>query len=487
MNAGSILDEARCHAACESRDVRFDGWFYSAVTTTGIYCRPSCPARPKRENTRFFTTAAAAQQAGFRACRRCRPDAAPGSPEWNTRADVAGRAMRLIGDGIVEREGVGGLASRLHYSERHLHRQLVAELGVGPLALARAQRAHNARVLIETTDVALTNVAFAAGFASIRQFNDTVKAVFARNPTEMRAAARRERASGRPAGAGAAPLDLRLAYREPFAAAEVFAFLGLRAVPGVEAWDGETYRRVLDLPHGWGIVALGPGDGHVRCRLEVEDWRDVGAAIQRSRALLDLDADPVAIDDALRRDEALAPLAARRPGLRSPGHVDGPELAVRALLGQQITVTAARTMAARLVEAAGRPLDQPRPGLTHRFPRPDEIAALGDRPIAGPSSRAAALTGLCRALAEGTVAIDPGGDREEVRARLLALSGIGPWTAGYIAIRALRDPDVFLPGDVGVRHGLTGLGVALDAGLDRRSAGWRPWRSYVVHHLWASL
>ncbi len=485
MQPGRVLDEEQCHTACESRDARFDGWFFVAVTTTGIYCRPSCPARPKRENKRFFTTAAAAQVAGFRACRRCRPDSAPGSPEWNTRADLAGRAMRLIGDGIVDREGVSGLATRLHYSERHLNRQLVAELGVGPLALARAQRAHNARVLIETTDIAFTNAAFAAGFASIRQFNDTIRAVFAQSPTEMRTMAERERASGRRDTPTVATLDLRLAYREPFAAAEIFAFLGLRAVPGVETWDGTTYQRVLDLTHGWGIVGLTPGDGHIRCQLDVEDWRDVGAAVCRSRALLDLDTDPAAIDDALRRDPALAPLIDRRPGLRSPGHVDGAELAVRAILGQQITVVAARTMAARLVEAVGRPLDQPRPGLTHRFPRPADILELGDRPIAGPAARATTLVTLCRALAVGDVTVDAGGDRDEVRAKLMALKGIGPWTAGYISMRALRDPDVFLPTDIGVKHGLVNTG--LTTGLNPRSATWRPWRSYVVHHMWASL
>ncbi len=398
--------------------------------------------------------------------------------------------MRLIGDGIVEREGVSGLATRLHYSERHLNRQLVAELGVGPLALARAQRAHNARILIETTDLACTSIAFAAGFASVRQFNDTVRTVFGQSPTEMRAAVVRAKTSGgRPATPGTT-LDLRLAYRAPFAAAEIFGFLGLRAVAGVETWDGATYQRVLDLPHGWGIVALTPGqagdhDGHVRCRLDVEDWRDVGVAVHRSRALLDLDCDPLAIDEMLAIDPALATLVAARPGLRSPGHVDGAELAVRALLGQQITVVAARTMAARLVEAAGRPLDEPRPGLTHRFPRPEEILALGDRPIAGPASRSNALITLCRALAGGDISIDIGGDRDEVRARLMGLKGIGPWTAGYISMRALRDPDVFLPSDIGVRHGLQRAGILGDPSA--RSASWRPWRSYVVHHLWAGL
>jgi len=311
-------DFERRYRAVRSRDARFDGWFYVAVTSTGIYCRPSCPAvTPRRSNVRFYPTSAAAQHAGFRACKRCRPDVVPGSPEWDVRADLAGRAMRLISDGFVDREGVGGLARRLGYTERHLHRMLVAEVGAGPLTLARARRAHTARLLIETTGLPISEVAFAAGFASIRQFNDTVRAVFAATPSELRRARRN--------GTGSEPgkVSLRLPRREPFDADSLLGFLGGRAVPGVEAFEDGIYMRTLRLPHGAGIVELSDGGDHVRCDLRLEEPRDLGVAVQRCRRLLDLDADPVAVADVLGKDSLLAPLARRSPGLRVPGSVDG--------------------------------------------------------------------------------------------------------------------------------------------------------------------
>src|SRR5689334_8378063 len=327
------LDPERCYRAVASRDARFDGWFFTAVHTTGIYCRPSCPARtPLARNVSFFTTAAAAQAAGFRACRRCRPDAVPGSPEGDVRADVVARAMRLIADGEVERSGVPGLAQRLGYSERQLHRLLVGELGVGALALARARRAQTARVLVETTDLPMADVAFAAGFASIRQFNDTVREVFATTPTALRAKRR---------GAVSAPgeLTLRLTARAPYDAAEVLLFLGAHAVPGLEEWDGTTYARVLDLPHGPAVVRLSPAsDGSVCARLRLTSLRDLGAAVSRCRRLLDLDADPSAVDEVLGADPALASLVAGAPGRRVPASPDAAELAIRAVLGQQVSV-----------------------------------------------------------------------------------------------------------------------------------------------------
>src|SRR4051812_43870875 len=286
-----MLDQDLAYNAIQARDARFDGVFFTAVRTTKIYCRPSCPARtPRRENVRFYATAAAAQQSGFRACLRCRPDAAPGSPEYNVRADLAGRALRLIADGVVDREGVAGLARRLGYSERHVHRQLVAELGAGPIALGRAQRAHTARILIETTSLSFTEVAFAAGFASLRQFNDTIRAIYARTPTELRARHARvgERAPG--------TIALRLAHRTPFAGGELLAFLAARAVPGVEEVRDGAYRRTLRLAHGDAVAELRPADDHVACVLRLADPRDLTSAVQRCRHALDLDADPVAVD-----------------------------------------------------------------------------------------------------------------------------------------------------------------------------------------------
>ncbi len=471
------LDHDRCYAVVQSRDRRFDGWFVTAVRTTGIYCRPSCPAiTPKRSNVDFFPTAATAQQRGFRACKRCRPDASPGSPEWNSRQDVVGRAMRLIADGIVEREGVPGLAARLGYSERHLNRLLTSELGAGPLAIARAQRAHTARLLIETTDMPLTDVAFAAGFGSVRQFNDTVREVFAGSPTELRAA-----------GAGhaavvAGTVQLRLPTRQPFAATEVLAFLAARAIPGLESWDGSTYRRALALPAGHGIVELDSSDDHVVARLRLAEWSDLATAVQRIRRLLDLDADPEAVDASLAADPAIRPLVCGTPGRRSPGSIDAYETLVRAVVGQQVSVAGARTVAGRIVAAVGIPLGLADGGgqLTHVFPSPARLAVAPDDAFSMPTARAATIRRAAAAVDDGTVGLDAGVDPDTARRSLLALDGVGPWTADYVLMRGLGHPDTFLPTDLGVVHALTALG------LDDGDAGrWAPWRSYAVHHLWA--
>ena len=477
------LDFAGRYRAVKSRDPRFDGFFFTGVTSTGIYCRPSCPATtPKVEHVRFYPTAAAAQDAGFRACKRCIPGAVPGSPAWDLEADVAGRAMRLIADGIVEREGVPGLARRLGYSDRQVRRHLRADLGAGPLALARAQRAHVARLLLETTDLPVTEVAFAAGFGSLRQFNETIRQVFAVAPTSLRAARRPGEAA--PTGR----ITLRLARRAPFAWPQLLRFLSLRAVPGVEEVRDGTYRRSLRLPHGPAIVELADDGEAVRCALALADPRDLAPAVARCRRLLDLDADPVAVDETLGGQPFLADLVRATPGRRSPGAADASELAVRAVLGQGITVAAARTLAGRLVDAHGVPLKTPQGAVTHLFPSAAELAALDPASLPGPTVRRAALHGVAEALATGALDLDAGADREAAFRRLRALRGIGPWTAAYVAMRALADPDVLLPGDVALRHAVTRRGGPADArGLAGLAAPWRPWRSYAVHLLWASL
>ena len=479
-----IFDSDRCWQAIEACDSRFDGWVFCGVTSTGIYCRPSCPARtPKRENVRFYATAAGAQAAGFRACKRCRPDATPGSPEWDTRADLVGRAMRLIADGVVDRDGVSGFARRLGYTERHVHRQLVASVGVGPLALARAQRAQAARILLETTPVSITDVAFGAGFQSVRQFNATIREVFALTPGGLRARARRH---GRPPESGA--VVLRLPYRAPLDGEGLIAFLGLRMVPGIEEVVDGAYRRSLRLPHGSGTVELRPSEAHIHARFWLEDLRDLAAAVQRSRALFDLDADPIAVVEILGDDALLGPLVRAAPGRRVAGHVDAHELAVRAVLGQQVSLAGAATLVGRLVTSHGQPLVRPVGTVTHLFPSAEQLVAMDPASLAMPRARRNALLGLVRALADGQLVLDAGAERDEARRRLLALSGIGPWTAAYIAMRALRDPDAFLASDLGVRHALEQLGHdGRPVAAERLAERWRPYRAYAVKHLWAQL
>ncbi|MFJ6512398.1 DNA-3-methyladenine glycosylase 2 family protein [Streptomyces sp. NPDC091406] len=448
------MDERTRYEAVSSRDARFDGAFFFAVVTTGIYCRPSCPAvTPKRANVRFYPTAAAAQAGGFRACRRCRPDAVPGSAELNVRADVVGRAMRLIGDGVVDREGVPGLAGRLGYSARQVQRQLNAELGAGPVALARAQRSHTARVLLQTTPLPVTEIAFAAGFASVRQFNDTIRQIYARTPSALRAEAGTGLGGGRREGLRAG-IPLRLAHRGPYATAALFDLLAAEAVARVEEVAGtpgsRTYRRTLRLPYGSGLVAVdeaSPGGPWLEARVQLTDLRDLTTAVQRVRRLLDLDADPYAVDEALAADPRLAPLVAARPGLRSPGAADPEEAAVRTLVG--------RAAAGELVERYGKALDVPCGGLTHVFPEPGVLAGSAEDP---------ALRALATALAGGRLRLDAGADRDAAEETLLTLPGIGRSTAALIRMRALGDPDVDPYGTPGAER-------------------WRPWRSYAVRHL----
>lgn len=479
-------DFDRCYRAVQSKDARFDGWFVTAVLTTRIYCRPSCPVRPPfARNVRFYPTAAAAQRAGFRACKRCRPDASPGSPEWNVRGDVVARTMRLIADGTVDRDGVGGLAAHLGYTTRQLERLLQAELGAGPLALARAQRAQTARVLIETTDLPFGDVAFAAGFSSIRQFNATVRSVFESAPSALR-----RRAAARSASEANSPgtVCLRLPVRMPFAYESVFGHLAAGTVPGCEEVRDGAYRRSLRLPFGNALVALTPAVDHVRCVLVLDDFRDLTTAIARCRRLLDLDADPEAVDEALAGDAELRPVVANAPGQRIPRTVDEAELAVRAVLGQQVSTKAASTHAGRLVAAYGQPVDDAEGTLTHTFPSIDELAAIDPVHLAVPEARRRTLSALVAGLADGSIVLDTGCDWESARRQLLALPGVGHWTAEVIAMRGLGDPDAFPASDLGLRLAAKQLGLPCDErSLVEHGARWRPWRSYATQYLWTTL
>ncbi|HVE94531.1 MAG TPA: DNA-3-methyladenine glycosylase 2 family protein [Acidimicrobiales bacterium] len=476
-------DFDRCYRAVQSKDPRFDGWFVTAVLTTRIYCRPSCPARPPHaRNMRFYPTAASAQQAGFRACKRCRPDASPGSPEWNSRADVVARAMRLIGDGVVDREGVGGLARHLGYSVRQLERYLLAEVGAGPLGLARAQRAQTARLLIETTSLPFGHVAFAAGFSSIRQFNDTVRLVFALTPTSLRG-----RARSSPSAAPQGALALRLPFRQPLSVDNLFGHLIATATPGVEEFRHGAYRRTLRLAHGTGIVSLTPQPDHVACRLVLDDLRDLTAAMARCRRLLDLDADPEAVDAALKLDPVLRDLVRKSPGRRIPRTVDEDEFAVRAVLGQQVSTGAARTHAGRLAASHGTRVVDREGDLTVTFPSVDDLAVLGPDIARVPASRNRTLRALTDALASNAIDLRPGADWDRARASLRSLPGIGDWTVEMIALRSLGDPDAFPAGDLGVRRAAAAIGAGTTPSVLREHAQrWRPWRGYAVQYLWAT-
>lgn len=474
-----IPSRETCLAAVASKDARFDGMFVAGVTSTGIYCRPSCPARtPAPRNSTFHPSAAAAQSAGFRACKRCRPDAVPGSPEWDVRADVTARAMRLISDGVVDRDGVAGLAAQLGYSIRQVQRLTLDELGATPVGLARAQRAHAARVLLRTTDLPLSDIAFAAGFGSLRSFTETVRTTYAATPSELRAG---HPVRGTPSRGELLEIHLRLGFRKPFNPSNVFGHLVATGVPGVEEWRDGAYRRTLRLPHGPGIVALAPHPDHIAATLHLTDPRDLTPAIGRCRRLLDLDADPVAVDAALATDPVLAPLVAAAPGRRIPRTVDGEEFAIRAVLGQQVSTAAARTHARRLVETRGEGIDDPAGGLTHLFPQAADLVEVGPDDLRAPARRILTLRGLARALADASIHLGPGADWQATRASLTALPGIGPWTTEMIALRALGDPDAFPVTDLGVRR----AGERLGQDFARRAERWRPWRAYATQYIWA--
>jgi AraC family transcriptional regulator of adaptative response / DNA-3-methyladenine glycosylase II len=476
-------DFDRCYRAICSRDPRFDGQFFTAVTSTGIYCRPICPApTPYAHHVRFYACAAAAEAAGFRACRRCHPEASPGSPNWNVRADLVARALRLIASGIVDAEGVAGLACRLAVSPRHLHRELVAEVGVGPLALARSRRVRTARLLIDQTNLSLATIAFSSGFASVRQFNDSMQAAFGCSPSAFRRV--------QPPGAGDGKLTLRLQYRPPFDSESLLVYLGRRALPGVEEVVHGRYRRTIVLPQSRGIIELEPvvETNSILLHLQLSDLSDLNLLVHRCRQVFDLDADPAAISEVLAADPVLASLIAARPGLRVPGAVNGFELAVRAILGQQVSVAGARTLAGRNVTALGEPLTTPDGKLTHTFPSPEVLTRADLSGLGITQSRVSALRALAQSVVKGDLVLDHSADRVQTAEQLQRLPGVGPWTASYISMRALGDPDALPVTDLGLRRALEQHGLPTDTRrIVAHAASWRPWRAYATHHLWASL
>jgi len=465
------------YRALSSRDSRFDGQFIAGVHSTGIYCRPSCPATtPHARNVSFYRTAAAAHEAGLRACKRCQPDAVPGSPDWNLSDDLAARAMRLIGDGVVEREGVEGLATRLGYTSRHLGRVLTSELGAGPLALARAHRAQSARTLLASTDLSIADVAFASGFSSIRQFNDTIRAVYETTPSGLRALARRGRRAAVPHDEGTS-ITLRLPARAPFDGTGLMRFFADHAVVGLETGDDRFFERSVRLPGGSASIRIElDGSTGVSCTARLERIADVATLVCRVRRLFDLDADSLAIDEALASDAVLAPLVAVRPGIRLPGAMDAEEALFRTLVGQQISVAAARTVLGNLTRDLGTD------GL---FPTALQLAESGREVLRGPASRIATIVGTAEAIAQGDLTLDVGMPATEFTARLEAMRGIGPWTAGYLAMRVLGNPDTLLSTDLVMQQSAAALAIpSTAAGLAAHGARWAPWRSYAGLHLW---
>lgn len=466
------------YRAINARDSRFDGQFITAVRSTGIYCRPSCPARtPKPENVTFYLTSAAAHEAGFRACKLCLPEAAPGSPAWNQRSDIAGRAMRLIAEGIVDREGTSGLASRLGYSSRHLNRLLNAELGAGPLALARAQRAQTARLLLTNTTLSAADTAFAAGFSSVRQFNETVQEVFGLTPVQLRQRTLRSHKVSAAPGS----ITLLLPHRTPIDLQGIFNWLDRRVIEGVEEATNTSYARTLRLPGGTAWFRVTLEGQQLRLEARYAQLSDLAPLVSRVRRLFDLDADPQAVDAVLAGVPELATAVVSYPGMRVPGTVDSAELLIRTMVSQQITLRSARTLLSQLT----RQLGERTPEGQLLFPSMTAIAEAGAEVLRGPKARVTAITTLAAELASGELELSSGDDSQELGARLLAKQGIGPWTAHYLRMRVTGDPDVLLEGDAGVRAGAEALGLAAQwPALRAWAQQAAPWRSYLTHHLW---
>jgi AraC family transcriptional regulator of adaptative response / DNA-3-methyladenine glycosylase II len=487
MLAGMELDFDACRRAFLTRDPRFDGRIFCGVRTTGVYCRPVCPARtPKAENVVFFPSAAAAQEAGFRPCLRCRPETSPDLGAWLGASNTVSRALRLIEAGALDAGDVDALAGRLGMGERQLRRLFRQHLGASPVAVAQTRRVLLAKQLIQETALPMTEVALAAGFGSVRRFNETFQQLYRRPPGALR------RAQGPARSAADAGVTVRLAYRAPYDWESLIGFLAARAIPGVEAVTPERYARTVEAEDARGVVVVRPGAGNaLEAEIRIPRLQALPGLIARVRRLFDLAADPAMIGEHLAQDPRLAPLVAARPGLRAPGAWDGFELAVRAILGQQVTVAAARGLAGRLTAAHGERIDDPAAaafGLTHLFPSPERLAGRDIAALGMPAARGGAIERLARAAAADPGLFSPRADLDRAVAALAALPGVGEWTAQYIALRALREPDAFPHADVGLMRALAGPdGVRPSpAQLLARAEAWRPWRAYAAQHLWTA-
>ncbi len=467
-----------------ARDARFDGRFYVAVRTTGIYCRPVCPAvPPKPENVQFFISAAAAGEAGFRPCLRCRPECAPGTPAWAGTSTTVRRGMRLIDAGALDSGDVESLAERLGVSSRHLRRLFANHVGASPLAVAHTRRLHFAKRLIDDTALPMSAIATASGYGSTRRFNDAFRETYGRTPRELRGARKASARTG-----DAALLSVRVPYRQPYRWTDVLRFYGLRAIPGVESIDGHTYRRALAVDGQEAVIEVSQHkqEGFLEVSMRGVPTTRVFELVQTARQVFDTDAPISEIADSLSGDERLAVLLQGQPGVRVPGSWNGFELAVRAILGQQISVRAATTIAGRIAIRYGTPLSQPGAGLSHLFPTPEQLRRARFNDIGLVRSRAETLRRLATAVASGEISFDPLQDMQEFCAQFTAIKGIGDWTAQYVMMRSLKNPDAFPSTDLGLMKGLLpGARVAPQA-LKERAEAWRPWRAYAAMLLWGA-
>jgi AraC family transcriptional regulator of adaptative response / DNA-3-methyladenine glycosylase II len=475
------FDFQSCYAATKSRDARFDGRFFAAVLTTGVYCRPICPAiTPRPENLRFFISAAAAEEAGFRPCLRCRPEASPGTPDWQGTSSTVTRALRLITEGVLDESGVDELARRLNIGTRQLRRLFVTHLGAPPIAVAQTRRLHFAKKLIDETRLPLSEVAFCAGFSSIRRFNAAMRSAYGKPPTELRRTGQLNHPNSMDAN-----LRLKLSYRPPFDWRSLIRFLQARAIPGVETVAEDRYRRTVQVGEAAGIIEVQPVEGarHLLLILPVSLSKGVMQISERVRDLFDLRADPMEIANHLQQDGHMAELVECFPGLRVPGAWDGFEIAVRAILGQQVSLETATMLAGRLVKTYGQPIqpatqDEP----ARLFPHPERLSTADLAEIGVMPGQAEAIRGLAEAVRSGDLVLGTAVGLEAALERLTALPGVGPGTAHYIAMRALGEPDAFPAGELGLCR--AAAGTLTETQLQQQAQTWRPWRAYAAMYLW---
>jgi len=472
-----------------ARDARFDGQFYVGVRTTGIYCRPICPANaPKSENVTFFPSAAAAGEAGFRPCLRCRPECAPGTPAWSGTSTTVRRGLRLISSGALDDGNIEALAERLGVTSRHLRRLFTKHLGASPLAVAHTQRLHFAKRLIDETTLPMSHVSSAAGYGSIRRFNDAFRKTYGRSPRELRRAGEESESTGR-----SATLTVRLPYRRPFSWPKLLEFFAARATPGVEAVHGDTYSRTITSNDNHGVVEISPDkrDGYLTLTLQCVDTNALFETVQIAREVFDLDAPISEIRGTLGSNPALKKMLRRNPGVRVPGAWDGFEITIRAILGQQISVKAATTIAGRIAEKYGERLDLPdsaiEGGLSRVFPRAERLMRARLANIGLVRSRAETIRRVSAAVVAGDLQFDLAQDPDQFCTALTSIKGVGDWTAQYVAMRALKSPDAFPSSDLGLIKAIEYPQRVTPKELFAQAEEWRPWRAYAAMLLWGSL